>query len=88
MTPQQIAAYKQRWMMNDGYSVSIHSDLRDRAKTWCKQLRKEEWDMRQYTNVYEDTFFFEKLNVGQQFEEEFYRWVVRDYNSSNFNSNK
>ena len=78
MTPQEIADYKQRWMSNGSHAVRVHSDLRDRCTQWCKQLRKEEWVTRKYTDVYEDTFFFENLNTGQQFEEEFYRWVIRD----------
>ena len=88
MTPQEISAYKTRWMMTGGYAVSVHSDLRDRCTQWCKQLRKEEWDAKKFTDVYEDTFYFESMLVGQQFEEEFYRWVVQKYSSDKFSSNK
>ena len=73
MTPQETFEYKQRWM--PGYAVRIHSDLRDRAKTWCKQLEKHEWNHVKWTDIYEDTFYFESVYAGQNFEHDFYRWV-------------
>lgn len=76
MTPQEIFEYKQRWMT--GYAVRIHSDLRDRAKTWCKQLGKHQWNHKTFTNVYEDTFYFEDVYAGQNFEHEFNRWIQRN----------
>lgn len=75
MTPQQITDYKRQWKMGDHYVVRIHSDLRSVAKEWCKQLDKHQWDFKSFTNVYEDTFFFEDQNVSQQFEEEFIEWI-------------
>lgn len=79
MTPQQISDYKRKWMASgDNYPVRLHSDLRSQAKDWCKKLDKQEWSHSTFTNVYEDTFYFENQMVSQQFEEEFLRWVTND----------
>lgn len=52
--------------------VTLHSDLRDRGKQWCKtQVDKQSWEFRKYTDVYEDTFCFEQLKAAQNFEMEF-----------------
>ena len=75
MTPVEIFEYKQKWM--PGYSVRIHSDLRTQGKTWVKQLDKREWNHTKWTDVYEDTFHFENANIGQQFEEEFIKFVKK-----------
>lgn len=78
LTPQQISDYKRKWMMTDPYCVPIHSDLRDRGLTWCKsKLDKETWKHSKFTNVYEDTFYFEDHHAGQVFEEEFISWVQK-----------
>ena len=76
MTPQEICEYKQRWM--PGYPVRLHSDLRSRGKDWCKKLDKWEWNFKQYTNNYEDTYYFENIYASQNFEMEHSRWVIRD----------
>lgn len=76
MTPQEIFEYKQRWMPM-AYNVPLHSDLRSKGVNWCKQLEKHEWNHVKYTDVYEDSFYFESAHIGQQFEEEFLRWVRR-----------
>ena len=73
MTPQEIFDYKLKWM--PGYTVPIHSDLRSEGVKWCKKLDHHEWNHTKYTDVYEDSFYFESKNIGQQFEEEFYKWV-------------
>lgn len=75
MTPIEIFEYKQRWM--PGYAVRIHSDLRSSAKDWCKKLEKFEWNHNEYTNVYEDTFYFENVIAGQNFKMEFNNWVIK-----------
>ena len=76
MTPIEIAEYKQRWKAQDGNPVRVHSDLDVQCKNWCrKNLKRHEWSMTSYTNVYEHTFYFEHLNTSQQFEHEFYNWV-------------
>jgi hypothetical protein len=75
MTPVEIAEYKQRWM--PGYAVRLHSDLRTAGKDWCKQLHKYEWAHKKWTDVYEDTFYFESPYVGQNFEHDFATWVQK-----------
>lgn len=78
MTPQEIVAYKTKWMINNQpVFVDIHSDLRRAAKQWCKQLAKHEWHFSKNTSVYQDTFFFENANVAAQFEHDFAKWVIR-----------
>jgi len=68
MTPQEIFDYKQKW--KPGYSVRLHSDVEDRGKDWCKKLEKHQWEMTKWTDVYEHTFHFEDMVVGQNFEME------------------
>ena len=76
MTPQEIAEYKQRWMTQGGYAVRLHSDLDVSGKDWCrKQLERQQWSFRSFTDVYEHTFYFEDDYIGQQFEHEFNHWV-------------
>lgn len=68
MTPIEIFEYKKAWQREGGYDVRLHSDLRSRAKHFCKErLRSEQWDVIQYTNVYEDTFVFEHRKDAQLF---------------------
>ena len=64
MTPIEIFEYKQKW--KPGYVVRLHSDLRRSAMDYCKvQMMKHQWDVREYTNVYEDTWMFEnKLDAN------------------------
>jgi hypothetical protein len=60
MTPQEIADYKQQWMSKSGYAVQVHSDYQSYGKDWCKQfLGAHQYVLRPYTDVYEDTWFFE-----------------------------
>jgi len=80
MTPLEISEYKQRWM-SSGYNhpVRIHSDLRTKAKDWCKvQLFQHQWKHMQFTNVYEDTFYFEHLLDSTSFAHYFTDWVIND----------
>lgn len=59
MTPIEIFEYKNKWKPK-GYCVRLHSDLRSEGKDYCKtQMFKHQWDINEYTNVYEDTFLFE-----------------------------
>ena len=68
MTPVEIAEYKQRW--KPGYTVSVHSDIVNEAKSWCrKYLDRHEWSMTEWTDVYEHTFHFEDSFVGLNFNE-------------------
>ena len=76
MTPLEIIEYKRNWM--PGKVVRLHSDLRSTATAWCKQLGQHEYNFAKYTDVYEDTFYFENEKIGQIFEEEFLRWVIKN----------
>ena len=59
MTPIEIFEYKQQWKSN-AHTVRLHSDLRRRGKEYCTvQMMKHQWDIKEYTDVYEDTYFFE-----------------------------
>jgi hypothetical protein len=76
MTPQEIFEYKQRWMQAGNHPVRIHSDLRSRAKDWCKvQMHSCQWLHRQHTNVYEDTFFFQHPQDANSFRKYFKEWT-------------
>lgn len=78
MTPQEISEYKQKWMSNGGYDISIHCDLEDAGKNWCKKnLEPREWKFVKYTDHYEHTFYFEDQLMSQHFAQEFYDWIQR-----------
>ena len=80
MTPLEISEHRQRWM-SSGYNhpVKIHSDLRSRAKDYCKvQMFKQQWHHVQFTNVYEDTFYFEHHQDSDSFRFKFKDWVIND----------
>lgn len=70
MTPVEIFEYKQKWMgSGDNNPISIHSDKRRKALEWCrKNLYRHQWNIVQYTDVYEDTFFFEHKLASENFE--------------------
>jgi|TARA_Y100000022_G_scaffold155268_1_gene137416 hypothetical protein len=58
LIPIEIFEYKQKW--KPGYVVRLHSDLRSQGKEYCKvQLFKQQWDVNEFTDVYEDTYYFE-----------------------------
>jgi len=70
MTPIEIFEYKNKW--KPGFSIRLHSDLTDQAKTWCRRnLQKHQWSMTDWTNVYEHTFHFEHEQNAKQFKERF-----------------
>lgn len=70
MTPIEIFEYKQRWMATGfNHPVAYHSDYRARATDWCKtQLHKCQWSQKTFTDVYEDTMYFEFKQDSQSFE--------------------
>jgi|11BtaG_2_1085332.scaffolds.fasta_scaffold06883_4 hypothetical protein len=77
--PLEISEYKQRWMREGSHSVQIHSDLRHNALSYCKvQMFRQQWVHRKYTDVYEDTFFFEQLLDAKAFAHHFKEWVNND----------
>ena len=58
MLPVEIFEYKNRW--KPGYTVRLHSDLRMSAKDYCRvQMFQHQWDVAEYSYVYEDTYMFE-----------------------------
>ena len=70
MTPIEIFEYKLKWL--PGYQVTLHSDLRQRGLGWCRQgLNSIHWKHTLWTDVYEDTFHFEKSHDASDFLKEF-----------------
>lgn len=72
MTPVEIHEYKMRWMREGAYAVTLHSDLRSQGIDWCKQwLNPIHWKHVKYTDVYQDTFYFEKERFAKGMLEKF-----------------
>jgi hypothetical protein len=72
MTPQEIFEYKTKWMEISSNPVEVHSDREFDAKQWCKKnLEQHQWHFSKYTDVYEDTFYFETVESKDIFEKEF-----------------
>lgn len=69
MTPIDIFEYKQRWMRTgNNHPVPYHSDWRRYAVEWCTtQLFKQQWLQKTFTDVYEDTMFFEHHQDAKNF---------------------
>lgn len=68
MTPQQIFDYRNSWL--PGYDVVIHSDIGSQASDWCKaNLRKEQWQLIKWVDVYAHSMRFETKEVADQFRE-------------------
>jgi len=66
LTPIEIFEYKLKW--KPGYVVRLHSDLRSQGKEFCKtQMFKQQWDVSEYTDVYEDTYYFEYKQDAESF---------------------
>lgn len=78
MIPVEIFEYKQRW--KPGYSVRLHSDLRSQGKDFCKtQMFKQQWDIAEYTDVYEDTFYFEYRQDAESFLTKHKQYAEKNY---------
>jgi len=76
MTPLEIFEYKQRWLSKGGHAVRLHSDLRVQGKDWCKvQLHKQQWDFKIWSDVYEDTFWFEYAQDALTFKNKFKQYA-------------
>lgn len=68
MKPQEIFEHKNRWM--PGTVVPVHSDRFHTGIDWCKaNLFKYQWNMTQWTDVYEYTFHFENELDANAFRE-------------------
>lgn len=76
MTPIEIFEYKKRWQRGDCYKVRLHSDLRRQGKDYCKtQMMPQQWDVSEFTDVYEDTFYFEYKQDAQCFASKWPEYV-------------
>jgi hypothetical protein len=76
LTPVEIFEYKQRWMQKNPYPVRLHSDLRSQGKDFCKvQMFKHQWNHVQFTDVYEDTFYFEYKQDADSFAAQWPQYV-------------
>jgi hypothetical protein len=74
MTPLEIFEYKFSWL--PGFVVTLHSDLELEGKRWCrKNIEQHLWSFTSYSDIYEHTFYFQKAEHAQQFEQEFSRWT-------------
>jgi len=70
MTPQEIADHKRSWMMTNHYESHIHSDRRSQTLTWLKEnLAQETYDLKKYTDVYQDSVRFETCAAFLRFNE-------------------
>ena len=60
-----------------GYTVRLHSDLRSQGKEYCKTQTnpRPQWDIAEYTDVYEDTFYFEYKRDANQFAAQWPKFV-------------
>lgn len=77
MTPIEIFEYKQKW--KPGYTVRLHSDLRMQGKDYCKiQMMKHQWDIQEFTDVYEDTYLFENRIDADSFTAQWDRRFVNN----------
>lgn len=75
MTPQEVFEYKMQWA--PGFAVPVHSDQDWRAKDWCrKHLKRHQWAMDTYTDVYEHTFRFEHKKHARDFALDFKEWLT------------
>jgi len=70
MTPQEIADHKRSWMMTNRYEGHIHTDRRSQTVTWLKEnLSQETYDLKKFTDVYQDTVRFETCAAFLRFNE-------------------
>lgn len=77
MTPLEIVDYRRNWMINQGgYGCRVHSDLRSDSRDWLKEnIPTERTSIARYTDVYEDTIYFERLDELK----EFYAWYEKRF---------
>jgi len=74
-TPRDIFEHKRNWNPH-GYKVDVHSDLVLKCKSWCREnLKKWEWSMDTYTDLYSHSFYFENMNHAHSFRSRFEQWV-------------
>lgn len=77
LTPIEQFEYKIKWMKQNSRPVRIHSDLRRQGKEWCGvQLMPHQWKIETFTDVYEDTYYFEHHQDQNQFAFYFKKWLT------------
>ena len=65
MTPQEIFDYKLKWKSNS-HIVKFHSDHKMDYYDWCKEnFNKWQFDIITWTNVYEHSMIFEKVEDAE-----------------------
>jgi hypothetical protein len=68
MSPLEKFDYKRQWMATQPTAVVVHSDNRRKCIDWCKKnLPSHMWVHRPYTDVYQDTFYFEDAEDAKNF---------------------
>ena len=74
MTPLEIFDHKRKWMMKSHYEHETHTDLRSEGLDWCKKnCEKHQWSMKSFTDIYGDTFNFEREEDYNNFME----WYIK-----------
>lgn len=74
MTPLEIFDHKRKWMMKSHYEYETHTDLRSEGLDWCKKnCEKHQWSMKSFTDIYGDTFNFEREEDYNNFME----WYIK-----------
>lgn len=69
MLPLEIVDYKLQWRKNTTIYITLDSDLEYSAKQWCRSnLKQHQWDFSKYTDMYEDTYYFETEEFKTYFE--------------------
>ena len=78
MTPLEIFEYKHKWLKTCNSIFSIDEYLEYPAKSWCRfNLKPHQWHFSKYTDVYEDTFYFETEELLKRFKMEFVNGISK-----------
>jgi len=63
-------------LKHGGYGCTVHSDIRTDYKEWLKEnIPSECTSIARYTDFYEDTIYFEKLDDLKKF----YKWYQKRF---------
>lgn len=72
MTPLETFEYKLAWRKNTSFYATLDTDFEYSAKRWCRSnLEQHQWDFSKYTDMYEDTIYFETEEFLNRFKKEF-----------------
>ena len=70
MSPQEISDHKRGWMMANYFECHTHSDVRRDVTAWCKEnIFKWRYDIKRFTDIYEDSVRFESDDDLRAFSE-------------------